>query len=164
LRRIFFTILFCCVTFPVRAKDAETQILDALVPGFGSFATDHPVVGSIFAFSRITTGYLAYYYREREKEYRSAANSAQIAELYYGPGYRFKNPYGGGYYNSAEFNREAGRREFFSNLAIVLNLGLTITSGLLTRNFLTDAEAQSAPVFPAVETKPQVRFSFRMNF
>src|SRR5690349_20149937 len=91
-----------------------TEILaDALVPGFGGFYTGHYAGGTAIAVGRVSTAYLSWYYSQRAREYHSAEKAARLAELYFGPGYRFKNPYGGGYYSAAEYSQLAGKRKFY---------------------------------------------------
>ncbi len=143
LALLFFSV------FPVAADAAPLSMhaADALLPGYGSFSTGHPISGSILAAGRVGTAYLAYYFRQREIEYRSAENSAKIAELYFGPGYRFRNPYGKGYYNSSEYRRLAGRREFFWNLSLVLHAGLLLTGQAMTAHYYDEMQLERAPVF-----------------
>jgi hypothetical protein len=142
------------------AAPLRTHAADALLPGYGSFSTGHPVSGTIQAAGRVGTAYLAYYFRQREIEYRSAENSAKIAELYFGPGYRFRNPYGKGYYNSAEYRRLAGRREFFWNLSLVLHAGLLITGQAMTAHYYDEMQLERAPVFKEARAEA-VLFSLR---
>lgn len=134
---------------------------DFLLPGYGSFVTGHPVSGSLLASGRIATAYLAYYFREREIEYRSAENAARIAEWVYGPGYRFRNPYGSGYYSAAEYRRLAGRREFYWHVSLVVHVGLLITGQILTDQYYQEQVLEQAPVFKEARADAvlfQIRF------
>lgn len=156
-----FVLLFIfLVPGALRAAPASLHAADAFLPGYGSFSTGHPVSGSILAAGRVGTAYLAYYFRQREIEYRSAENSAKIAELYFGPGYRFRNPYGKGYYNAAEYRRLAGRREFFWNLSLVLHAGLLITGQALTSHYYDEMQLERAPIFKEAQAQA-VLFSVR---
>ncbi len=154
-----FFLFLAAAAGPLNAQ-AGVLAADAVVPGFGAFYAGRPVAGSAIAAGRISTLYMAYYFHQRELEYRSAENAARIAEFYFGPGYRFKNPYGGGYYSAAEFHQMAGRREFYSHLSLFLHVGITVAS-LYTTNLFLQADAEmNGPVFP----EPQARVSIGMRF
>lgn len=147
---------------PIMAR--ETVIVaDAVLPGFGAFYAGHYVPGIAIATGRIGTAYLSWYYDQRAREYRSAEKAARIAELYFGPGYRFKNPYGGGYYTASEYNRLSGKRKLYSNLGLLVHFGLAIGSGLLTASWID--EAMPPPVFPMPEARDQpLSFTIRLTF
>lgn len=153
-------LLILCAAGTANAAPLSMHGADAFLPGYGSFATGHPVSGSVIAAGRIGTAYLAYYFRQREIEYRSAENAARIAELYFGPGYRFRNPYGKGYYNASEYRRLAGRREFFWNLSLVVHAGLLITGQAMTSHYYEEMQEERAPVFKEARTEA-VLFSMR---
>lgn len=160
-RTILFWLLLAPAPLCALTPDSTSILFtDAIVPGFGSFYTGRPVAGSMIAGTRVGTAYLAWYFKQREKEYRSAENAARIAEFYFGPGYRFKNPYGSGYYSASEFHRMAGRREFYSHLAILFHAGITVASLFATESFLSLDAEQNGPVFP----EPRVRVSLSVPF
>lgn len=150
-RPLALVLFFCAAS--VSAAPFSTHAAEVFLPGYGSFTTGHPVSGSILAAGRVGTAYLAYYFRQREIEYRSAENAAKIAEIYFGPGYRFRNPYGKGYYNSAEYRRLAGRREVFWHLSLVLHAGLLVTGQALTSHYYNEIQMERAPVFQEARTE-----------
>ncbi|MBL8019671.1 MAG: hypothetical protein JNM27_08415 [Leptospirales bacterium] len=160
--RFALSIALLLLAAPVSARGFEL-VADALVPGFGSFYTGHYGAGTAIGVGRIGTAYLSYYQSQRAREYQSAEKAARIAELYFGPGYRFKNPYGSGYYSAAEYGRMAGKRKFYANIGIVVHVGIAIASGLLTSGWLDEAEA--TPVFPDPRTREQpVTFGMKFTF
>jgi len=147
----FLSLMF--LAFPAAAAPLATHAAEIFLPGYGSFTTGHPVSGSLLAAGRVGTAYLAYYFRQREIEYRSAQNAAKIAEFYFGPGYRFRNPYGKGYYNSVEYGRRAGRREVFWHLSLVVHAGLLVTGQAMTSHYYDEMQMERAPVFHEARTE-----------
>lgn len=160
ISRIVFSLSLLLPATPVSARGLEL-VADALVPGFGAFYTGHYGAGTAIGVGRIGTAYLSYYHSQRAREYQSAEKAARIAELYFGPGYRFKNPYGSGYYSAAEYSRMAGKRKFYANIGIVVHVGIAVASGLLTASWLD--QAQVTPIFPA-PGKNEQPVTFGMTF
>ncbi len=158
--KIFSAVLFVLLASgAINSLHSETQtshaglfFLDAAVPGFGSFYNKSYLAGSLFAVSRAGTVYLALHFWTEQQEYRSAARAARAAEVYFGPGYRYDNPYGRGYYNAEEFQRIADRRSFFFGLSLTTELILTVYSLLYTKSLIDDSEEKNIPVF---EIKPE---------
>ncbi|MCE9596968.1 MAG: hypothetical protein K8S54_03285 [Spirochaetia bacterium] len=166
MKRVVLLCLLIALSLLAEPLGARQSILlaDAVVPGFGAFYTGHYALGTAIATSRIGTGYLSWYYSQRAREYGSAEKAARIAELYFGPGYRFKNPYGSGYYNASEYSHLAGKRKFYANIALLVHLGVAVTSGFLTADWLD--EARPTPVFPmpARMHEQPVSFTVRLTF
>lgn len=136
--RIRNTCAALCVLLlatPATAQDPASRAgiygdaaLDFFVPGYGAFARQEYVAGSLFAAGRLGTLYAAGAYYVQFREYQSAERAARNADLFFGPGLRYKDPYAGGYGTADDFRDKAERRAFFAGTAVTLHIALTIVS------------------------------------
>ena len=121
--------------------------LDALLPGYGAFYFENYITGGLIATGRVGTLILAARYWRQKVEYRSAERAARTAEFVYGLGFRYKDPYGGGYYTSEEFRRLADRRGLGQNLALSLHAVITLYSFFSTRSLVQERRQANEPIF-----------------
>ncbi len=174
-RRALFSVLLLSPFFAAAEARAEDSFFvyafDAFVPGWGSFYTGHEIRGSLIATGRIATIAFAVQAHRYATAYHSAAQAARVAEFLYGPGFRYKNPYGSGYYTAAEFQRRADRYTFYSSLSVTLHAMLTAVSLYVVGTDLREEEAKKAPVFDAAifpdgpgRTQAAAAFSVRFAF
>lgn len=153
MRAFIFTASLSAVFWAASPARAEEPLFvyafDAIVPGWGSVYTGHPVRGGIIATGRVATIAFAIQARRYSTAYHSASKAARLAEFLYGPGFRYKNPYGGGYYTAAEFQRKADRYTFYGSMSLTLHVVLTAVSLYAVGLDLREAETKNAPVFEA---------------
>ncbi len=98
---------------------------EIFLPGYNAFRNESYISGGLLLLGRLLTLYGAYHYHNRYINYNSAANAARIADLYYGPGLEYADPYSGDYLSSQQMENRAGRAQNYSHLSIALHLGLT---------------------------------------
>ena len=107
---------------PLSARDAIWP--EVFLPGYNAFRNESYISGSLLLVGRVLTFYAAYRFHNRSIDYRSAAQAASIADLYYGPGLRYKDPYSSDYLSTQEFENRAGRAQNYMYLSIALHGGL----------------------------------------
>mgnify|MGYP001193906446 CR=1 FL=1 len=161
-------VMVFILAFPgtLRGRSSETTTRqysiwpEIFLPGYNAFRDDSYLSGSFLLLGRLLTLYGAYHYHNRYVNYNSAANAARIADLYYGPGLEYADPYSGEYLSSQEMQNRAGRAQNYSHLSIALHLGLTgaglfqgyrIQQGIREEN-LKELKIQNvrSPSFPVV--------------
>ena len=121
--------------------------LDLALPGSGMIHNDRYVLAGTIAFVRVSTAFLAINYRNRAREYRSAQQAARVADVVYGPGLRYRDPYSGDYLTSDGFGRRADRRQYISGLALSLHLAVALWSAAHTYRFEQQEALERAPIF-----------------
>ncbi|MBX7057983.1 MAG: hypothetical protein K1X75_07940 [Leptospirales bacterium] len=121
--------------------------LDLAAPGAGALRRGDYGWAAFFAGGRLATAYYAYVKHIEYLEYRSAARAARLADLYYGPGLYYRDPYSSGFRNSDGFQREADRRSYLSTLALSLHLLLTGLSVYQTGRWLEEEHSRTLPEF-----------------
>lgn len=107
------------------------------------------------ALLRFGTAFAAYDYRVRSREYRSAQRAAQLADLYYGPGLRYRDPYSGDYLTSEEFGRRADRRLYVSGLALTVHFALLVWSSGYTYVLEGERLHGRTPIFELQPEEPK---------
>jgi len=136
------------VTLPLHAENRLTSLsLDFFLPGYGAFSHDSPLAGGLILGGRAGTIYLAFEFWQKQIEYRSAARAARAAEVYFGPGYRYKDPFDSGYRTAQELDRLAGRNTFYYSLSLSFHAVITIVSLVFTNFLVSLDEKKDRPVF-----------------
>ena len=108
-----------------------------------------PVAGSLMLGGRIVTLAGAVHFHNRYADYASAGRAARIADLYYGPGLQYRDPYSGGYKTTTQFRKEADRNLNLAGYSVGIHLillGVGMYNGLL---FAAEDRLDKAPVYEA---------------
>lgn len=148
-------------------------LLDVCLPGYGSFYHERYVPGALIATGRVLSLYFAGVAWKEAREYRSAARAAKNADLYYGPGFKYKDPYGGGFSTADEFHHKADRKALTMGLAITAHILITAFSVFMVTDLHEQERMKNLPVFeiqsetaPAKSTgieKPERGFRFTLT-
>lgn len=123
---------------------------DLFIPGSGAFLMDHPKTGAAIFFARTLSAYYAYTLNVQKTEYQSAERAARIADIYWGPGYNYKDPYSTGYLNAEGFRRKADQKRYYRNLSIGVHLIATAASLFFTRSLL-----ENQTTYPVFDLEPE---------
>ncbi|HBS06355.1 MAG TPA: hypothetical protein DEA96_15410 [Leptospiraceae bacterium] len=129
---VLVSIILCLANPEYLAADSPDESREEygiwpeiFIPGYNAFRNESYISGGLLLLGRLITLYGAYHYHNRYINYNSAANAARIADLYYGPGLEYADPYSGDYLSSQQMENRAGRAQNYSHLSIALHLGLT---------------------------------------
>jgi len=154
MKRLVSVFLICIsmVLIPVTIaaesiKPNTAVLLEPVLPGVVFFANNRPISGSLMLAGRLSTLGLAIHFQNQANDYMSAQKAAENADLYYGPGLMYKDPYSSGYKSSRQFRKEADRNLAFSNYMVfthLILLGTAVYNGLL---FVDQEKQRQAPVF-----------------
>ncbi|MCB1169564.1 MAG: hypothetical protein KDK25_04485 [Leptospiraceae bacterium] len=123
---------FALCPMPVQARESAPEDSveysiwpEVFLPGYNAFRNESYISGSFLLIGRILTAYGAYYYHARYINYDSAARAARVADLYYGPGLEYADPYSGDFLSSQDLQNRAGRSQNYYHLSLALHAGLT---------------------------------------
>ena len=150
LRRGFLLPVFLLSTGLRGAPDISRETLllrDIFLPGYGSFHYGSYGSAGWIAAGRLGTLALAYRFWKERQEFRSLSRAARGGDFYYGPGYRYKNPYGPGFYSSEEYQHEADRRSLYMGLSLTLHAAITTVSVLSSLEKYESESEKARPVF-----------------
>jgi len=150
-------LLFLCAPLaPAPVASQETRLksetamwLEPLLPGIVFFNRDRPVAGSLMLGGRVITLAGAVYFHNRFADYASAERAARVADLYFGPGLQYRDPYSGGFKTTTQFRKEADRNLNMAGYSVGIHLillGVGIYNGLL---FAAEDRLDKAPVYDA---------------
>ena len=174
--KIIVLLLVCVLLSPLPAKPpSEKQkttsvpgiiLLDLFVPGAGAVYYKNYIAAPLIIVGRLLSAYAAYDFWRESARYRSAEKAARNADLYFGYGYRYKDPYSGAYHSADEFQRLADRRSLGLSLSASVFLAVTIISAVYTGK---RALAEERKILPVFEIKPEAHakgtkyaFGFRL--
>lgn len=171
--RILTLPILLSIVIPVSAIQASPDTPHAIwpeifLPGYNAFRNESYVGAGFMLLGRILTFYGAYHYHNRYVNYNSAASAARVADLYYGPGLEYADPYSRDYLSSQEMENRAGRSQNYSHLAIAIHLGLTgaglfqgyrIQQGIQERN-LKELQIKAA----STGHRPGLQYTWRIDF
>lgn len=173
MKKIFFIIIILSI-FPIKAEEKENLenhfsysfLWEIVFPGINFYKNEQIGWGNFFLITRILTLYYSIHYHNQYISYKSLENAAKIADLYYGPGYSYKDPIKSGYKTTKEFSLEAGRSLAYRNLSIGIHflfLGIGIYKGYLdnVEDFFKNSPEFSKTVFYA-EYQPK-HLSFKIS-
>lgn len=121
--------------------------LEPVAPGAVFFSQNRPVAGTLMLTGRVITLASAIHFHNRFADYASAEKAARLADLYYGPGMRYRDPYSSGFKSSLEFRKEADRNLNLASYSVGLHLillGVGIYNGLILQR---EEELEKAPVY-----------------
>ncbi|MBW7857247.1 MAG: hypothetical protein H3C43_02855 [Leptonema sp. (in: Bacteria)] len=129
---------------------ANDIALESVLPGYIFFKNNQRISGSFMLSGRVSTIAGGFYFYNRYINYSSAEKAAKLADLYYGPGLKYRDPYSHGYKSSNEFRKQADRNLNLSYYSIAAHLILLSVS--IYNAILIDEQNQldSAPVFDQV--------------
>ncbi|MCB1138133.1 MAG: hypothetical protein KDK23_05220 [Leptospiraceae bacterium] len=123
---------FALCPMPAQARESSTESSEqysiwpeVFLPGYNAFRNESYISGSFLLIGRILTAYSAYYYHARYINYESAARAARLADIYYGPGLEYADPYSGDFLSSQDLQNRAGRSQNYYHLSLALHAGLT---------------------------------------
>lgn len=122
---------------------------EPVLPGYAFFRQDRLLSGSAVLGGRLATLAAMLSWQARSARYASAATAAENANLYYGPGMRYRDPYSGAYRSSREFRNMADRSMNLATYAVGLHLvliGVGILAGIENEQLY---EREKAPVIDA---------------
>lgn len=170
---VIFLLLLCAplISAPetseqkMRLKPETAMWLEPVLPGIVFFNRDQPVAGSLILTGRIVTLAGAVQFYNRYADYASAERAARIADLYYGPGLQYRDPYSGGYRTTTQFRKEADRNLNLAGYSVGIHLillGVGMYNGLL---FAAEDRLDKAPVYDAAlpDTMPVGRTPIRRS-
>jgi hypothetical protein len=154
---VIFLLLLCAPLAPapmtseqkMRLKPETAMWLEPVLPGIVFFNRGRPVAGSLMLAGRIVTLAGAVHFHNRYADYASAERAARIADLYYGPGLQYRDPYSGGYKTTTQFRKEADRNLNLAGYSVGIHLillGVGMYNGLL---FAAEDRLDKAPVYEA---------------
>jgi hypothetical protein len=153
-----FSVIVPLAAAPGKSKppiEPETAIwLEPALPGIVFFNQDRPVSGSLMLAGRLLALAGAVHFHNRYADYASAEKAARIADLYYGPGLQYKDPYSSGYKTTTEFRKEADRNLNLSGYSVAIHLillGVGIYNGIL---FAKENKLEQAPVYDLSDVTP----------
>lgn len=119
---------------------------EPVLPGYAFFRQDRLLSGSAVLGGRLGTLAAMLSWQARSARYASAATAAENADLYYGPGMRYRDPYSGAYRSSRELRNMADRSMNLATYAAGLHLvlvGVGILAGIENEETY---EREKAPV------------------
>lgn len=156
-----FALLLCAPgILQARPLPGPDWMWEPVIPGYAFYRQDRLLSGSLVTGGRLTTLAAMLAYQARYARYHSAATAARNADLYYGPGMRYRDPYAGGYRSAQELQTIADRNINLAAYAAGLHLilaGVGILAGIENEEIYekdkapvvdTAARAESAPLSP----------------
>ncbi len=134
-------------------------ISDLIIPGSGALYHHHPWRASVFFITRSVSAAGAIEYYNRYVNYRSATRAARMADLYYGGGLVYMDPYEPNRYRSSiSFAKEAGRYNSYRSAMITVHLIFTAISLYFTYDDFARMRAEKHSTYDLSDT--EVRMSY----
>lgn len=147
---------------------AEALWPEIFLPGYHAFRNDSYWTGSLLLAGRLLTLFGAYQFHNRYVNYSSAARAAENADLVYGPGLEYADPYSGDYLSSQDLQNRAGRSQNYFHMSVALHLGLTaagLFQGYQIAEDTRERNLKRLEIQPAVRSTPiGIQYTWRLDF